>query len=150
MITIDFTSSFDGYDEYEEKYQRLTEIALDILKLKFSPIVSISFVNNKYIHKINKKYRGIDRETDVISFAFLDNLTNRDELLKSGGVVALGDIYISIDKAQEQAQTYGHPLERELSFLYVHGLLHLLGYDHMNKEDEEVMFSLQEKILERR
>ena len=150
MITIDFTSSFEGYDEYEAKYTRLTEIALDMLGLSFSPIVSVSFVNNRYIHRINKKYRGIDRETDVISFAFLDGVENGKDSLKNGEIVALGDIYISIDKAQEQAQTYGHPLERELSFLYVHGLLHLLGYDHMTKEDEEVMFSLQEKILERR
>ena len=77
MITIDFTSSFEGYDEYEEKYIHLTEIALEMLKLDFSPIISVSFVNNKYIHKVNKKYRGIDRETDVISFAFLDGDENR-------------------------------------------------------------------------
>ena len=150
MITVDFTSSFEGFDEYEEKYLHLAEIALEMLGLSFSPIISVSFVNNKYIHKINKKYRGIDRETDVISFAFLDGDENKDHLLKSQEVVALGDIYISVDKAKEQAQTYGHPLERELSFLFVHGLLHLLGYDHMTKEDEEVMFSLQEKILQRR
>ena len=150
MITIDFTSSFEGYDAYEEKYIHLTEIALEMLGYSFSPIISVSFVNNKYIHKINKKYRGIDRETDVISFAFLDGDENKEQLLKSKEVVPLGDIYISIDKAQEQAQTYGHPLERELSFLFVHGLLHLLGYDHMNKEEEEVMFSIQEKILQRR
>ena len=65
-------------------------------------------------------------------------------------MVALGDIYISVEKASEQAQEYGHSIKRELCFLFVHGLLHLLGYDHMNKEDEEVMFDLQEKILKER
>mgnify|MGYP004447298091 FL=1 len=68
-------------------------------------------------------------------------------MLHSKGIVSLGDIYISLDKAQEQAQEYGHPLDRELRFLFVHGLLHLLGYDHMTKKDEEKMFPLQEKIL---
>ena len=96
---------------------------------------------------MNREYRNVDRPTDVISFAFLDNEENKDEMLKHSGPVCLGDIYISVDKAKEQAEEYGHPLKRELSFLFVHGLLHLLGYDHMNKEDEEVMFKLQDEIL---
>ena len=97
--------------------------------------------------KINKKYRHIDRPTDVISFAFLDVENNYDKILFSPGPVVLGDIYISLEKAKEQATEYGHSLHRELSFLFVHGLLHLLGYDHMNEEDEKVMFKLQEEIL---
>ena len=96
---------------------------------------------------MNREYRGIDRPTDVISFAFLDGEENKEALLHGTGPVSLGDIYISIDKAKEQAEEYGHPLERELSFLFVHGLLHLLGYDHMTKEDEQVMFKLQDEIL---
>ena len=104
-------------------------------------IFNVIIVDNKRIHEINKKYRNIDRETDVISFALEDNL---DIELP---VRMLGDIYISIDKAREQANTYEHSLERELSFLAVHGLLHLLGYDHMNKEDEKIMFERQEMIL---
>ena len=147
MIEIDFISKFEEFNDYEEKYQKITEVTLDHLGLDFSPVISISFVDNKYIHKINKKYRDVDRETDVISFAFLDDDVNREETLHSKGVVPLGDIYISVDKAKEQAESYGHSLERELSFLYVHGLLHLLGYDHQNEEQEKEMFSIQEEIL---
>ena len=123
-------------------------MAFSLLGLSFSPIISVSIVDNAYIHEINKTYRGIDRETDVISFAFLDGDKNKDKLLKSNSIVSLGDIYISLEKAQEQANSYGHSLNRELLFLFTHGLLHLLGYDHMKKEDEEIMFPLQDKILE--
>ncbi|HPE14598.1 MAG TPA: rRNA maturation RNase YbeY [Bacilli bacterium] len=103
---------------------------------------NIIIVDNAYIKTINKKYRGIDRETDVISFALEDEKNTKSEIR------VLGDIYISIEKAQEQSITYEHSLKRELSFLTVHGILHLLGYDHMIKEEEKEMFELQEKILE--
>ena len=149
MIEIDFTSKFDEFSNYEKKYLDITKVTLEHLGLDFSPVISISFVDNKYIHKINKKYRDVDRETDVISFAFLDDDENRDNTLHSKGIVPLGDIYISVDKAKEQAENYGHSLERELSFLYVHGLLHLLGYDHQNEEQEKEMFALQEEILQK-
>lgn len=146
-MELDFNSINEEYDSYEEVYESLANKALDHLKLDFNPIVSVSFVDNEFIHKMNRDYRGIDRPTDVISFAFLDGEDNRDEIMHSKQMVALGDIYISLDKAKEQAKEYGHPLDRELRFLFVHGLLHLLGYDHMTKEEEEVMFSLQEEIL---
>ena len=149
MIEIDFTSKFDEFSNYEKKYLDITKVTLEYLGLDFSPVISISFVDNKYIHKINKKYRDVDRDTDVISFAFLDDDENRDNTLHSKGIVPLGDIYISVDKAKEQAENYGHSLERELSFLYVHGLLHLLGYDHQNEEQEKEMFTLQEEILQK-
>lgn len=105
-------------------------------------IMSIIIVDNKTIHEINKQYRNIDRETDVISFALEEGETIEEP------VKTLGDIYISIDKVYEQAKEYNHSVKRELFFLVTHGFLHLLGYDHMNKEDEEKMFSLQEKILD--
>ena len=149
-MELDFNSKFEEYENYEDEYLQLMETALKLLEVKCDPIVSVSLVDNRYIHRMNKKYRGIDRPTDVISFAFLDGQDNREQLLFNEGMVALGDIYISVDKAIEQATEYGHSLKRELSFLFVHGLLHLLGYDHMTKEDEEVMFSLQEKILKER
>ena len=148
MIELDFASNYEGYDYLEEKYTEIIEVAFSLLGLSFSPIISVSIVDNAYIHEINKTYRGIDRETDVISFAFLDGDKNKDKLLKSNSIVSLGDIYISLEKAQEQANSYGHSLNRELLFLFTHGLLHLLGYDHMKKEDEEIMFPLQDKILE--
>ena len=90
---------------------------------------------------IEIRWHGIDRVTDVISFAFEDS-----EKLKST-IRVLGDIYICIPRMQEQAKEYGHSEKRELSFLVVHGLLHLLGYDHQTKEEENVMFTKQELIL---
>jgi len=146
-MELDFDSQIPGYEEYEEKYLALLEKTFHHLHLQCEAILSVTFVDNKFIHKMNREYRGVDRPTDVISFAFLDGDKNRQKELEGKGPVSLGDIYISIDKAKEQAQEYGHPLERELSFLFVHGLLHLLGYDHMDKKDEEIMFKLQDEIL---
>ena len=105
-------------------------------------LFNIIIVDNEYIHKLNKEYRGIDRPTDVISFALEDEVDN----IKLDFRV-LGDIYISLDKTYEQADLYNHSFLRELSFLTIHGLLHLLGYDHMIKEEEEIMFKKQEDLL---
>lgn len=105
-------------------------------------IFSITFVGKERIQEINKTYRGIDKVTDVISFAFEDE----DRVLKKS-LRVLGDIFICIPRMKEQAVSYGHSEKRELSFLTVHGLLHLLGYDHQTKEEEEKMFSKQELIL---
>lgn len=119
--------------EYARKYE-----GLENTELEFSIII----VDNKRIHKINKEYRGIDRPTDVISFALEDS-----EGVELENYRILGDIYISIDKVKEQAKEYGHSEKRELAFLTVHGFLHLLGYDHMEKEEEKIMFGKQEEIL---
>lgn len=105
-------------------------------------IVSFVFVNNKRIKEINKTYRNKDSETDVISFAFMD-----EEINPKTDFINYGEIYISLEKAESQSIEYGHSFDRELCFLTVHGLLHLLGYDHMEKEDEIIMFGLQDKIL---
>lgn len=103
---------------------------------------NVILVDNSYIHELNKNYRHIDRETDVITFALEDtqDIIYNDYRL-------LGDIYISLDKAKEQALLYQHSLKRELCFLAIHGFLHLLGYDHMKEEEEKIMFDLQEVIL---
>lgn len=113
------------------------------LKVK-DGIVSFVFVDNKKIREINKKYRNIDRVTDVISFAFMD-----EEINPNTDYTNYGEIYISLDKALSQSLEYAHSFDRELCFLTVHGLLHLLGYDHMTKEDEKVMFKLQDEILDK-
>ena len=105
-------------------------------------IMNVIIIDNDKIHKINREYRGIDRPTDVISFALEDDKTFVDTDFR-----VLGDIYISIDKVFEQSKAYGHSFRRELSFLTVHGILHLLGYDHMIKSDEEIMFKKQNDIL---
>lgn len=120
------------------EYARKVE-GLDDTELEFSVII----VDNKRIHEINKLYRNIDRPTDVISFALEDY---KD--VEFDNYRPLGDIYISIDKVKEQANEYGHSELRELAFLTIHGFLHLLGYDHMKKEDEEIMFARQELILD--
>ena len=109
-------------------------------KVSFNLII----VDNEYIHELNKNYRSIDRETDVITFA----LEDEDTLIVPDEQRILGDIYISIDRAKTQAEEYGHSLLRELSFLAVHGFYHLLGYDHMTPEEEKVMFKKQEEVLE--
>lgn len=106
-------------------------------------VFSIIFVSLEEIHKLNKEYRGIDRPTDVISFALEDS-----DDFEVAGLRVLGDIYICIDRMQEQAKEYGHSQMRELSFLTCHGLLHLLGYDHMQPEEEKIMFGKQDRILE--
>lgn len=103
---------------------------------------NVIIVDNEKIHELNKSYRFIDRPTDVITFALEDN---KDFVLEGNRV--LGDIYISIDKVREQSKEYGHSFIRELSFLSIHGFLHLLGYDHMNEKDEKEMFNRQELIL---
>ena len=105
---------------------------------------NLIIVDNDYIHELNKTYRHIDRETDVITFA----LEDEDTIVLPNEERILGDIYISIDRAREQAKEYGHSLLRELSFLAVHGFYHLLGYDHQTPEEEKVMFTRQEEVLE--
>ena len=105
-------------------------------------IFNIIFVSNEEIHKINREYRNTDRVTDVISFALEDN---KDIVYDDFRL--LGDIYIAIDVAYDQALEYNHSREREVCFLATHGILHLLGYDHMEIEEEKEMFSLQEELL---
>lgn len=125
----------------ENDLVKVIEKVSELLGIENS-IVSIVLVDNEYIHKINKEYRNVDRETDVISFAFMDDETNPES-----GITDLGEIYISLEKAHSQSKEYGHSFKRELCFLLTHGLLHLLGYDHMTEEDEKEMFGLQEEVL---
>ncbi len=120
------------------KYMQFVTKKLSLEKAMFN----IIFVSNEEIHKINREYRKVDRVTDVISFALEDN---KDIVYKDFRL--LGDIYIAIDVAYDQAEEYNHSREREVCFLATHGLLHLLGYDHMTEKDEKEMFSLQEELL---
>ena len=120
-------------------YVRYVCKKLELDKCEFNVII----VDNDRIHEINREYRDVDRETDVISFAMEDNMDIEYEDFR-----LLGDIYISIDKCYSQAQEYGHSKVREICFLATHGILHLLGYDHMNEDDEEKMFSLQNELLD--
>lgn len=122
-----------------EKYVKYLVEKLSLEKCEFN----IIFIDNERIHEINKQYRGVDRVTDVISFALEDEMDVVYENFR-----LLGDIYISIDKCYEQALEYGHSRQREVSFLVTHGILHLLGYDHMESDDEVEMFKLQKELLD--
>ena len=125
---------------FNETNNEIKELEKEKLRnVEFNVII----VDNNYIHNLNKTYRNIDRETDVITFA----LDDEDKVKTEGDIDILGDIYISIDKAREQAEEYGHTFLREITFLAVHGFYHLLGYDHMNEEEEKVMFQKQEEVL---
>jgi probable rRNA maturation factor len=110
--------------------------------------VSVTFVSNDRIQEINREYRDKDKPTDVISFAMEELGEGEVELVGVDMPRVLGDIIISIPKAIEQAEEYGHSFIRELGFLAVHGFLHLLGYDHMTDEEEKEMFTLQKEILD--
>ena len=128
-----------GYEKYDYLYN-VIDYTINKLNIKDS-IFDIVFIDDEEMHKMNKEYRGIDRTTDVLSFALNDN-KHIESVINS-----LGDIFISIPKMKSQAVEYGHSEKRELSFLTLHGILHLLGYDHIEKNDEEIMFSLQKEIL---
>lgn len=144
-MNIDFVNyGPSSFDEYEALFIDLTKKTFEVVKRDNVFDIDVSIVSNEKIHEINKTYRNIDRPTDVISFAFYDD---EEEMINEDAPNSLGSIIISYEKAIEQAKDYGHSLTREMSFLYVHGLLHLLGFDHMKKEDEVIMFNLQDQIL---
>ena len=111
--------------------------------------MSLSFVDKEEIQEINRNYRGKDVPTDVISFALNDEVEDELDIIGiEDEFNSLGDVIICVDIAKEQAKEYNHSFDREIGFLAVHGFLHLLGYDHMNEEDEKEMFEKQEAILE--
>lgn len=129
--------------------ENLLNFAAAKLQVEDGTEVSITFVTNNRIQEINREYRHKDSVTDVISFALEELGEGEIELIGGDMPRVLGDIIISIAKAQEQAKEYGHSFMRELGFLAAHGFLHLLGYDHMTEEDEREMFTLQKEILDK-
>ncbi len=123
------------YNETKETVKELKKLIKDIFKnIKENYEFNVIFVSNERIKELNKMYRDIDKETDVLSFP------DKDESY-------IGDIFISLEKAKEQALEYKHSLSREVGFLTVHGYLHLLGYDHQNEDEEKEMRALEESIL---
>lgn len=144
-----------------ENEQNKLEVADELLKLMeksaqavfdfegfedFEAEVSVTLVDNDIIRGINKEHRHKDSETDVLSFPQYESLKDEESLEEEQ--LYLGDIVISVEKAVEQSKDYGHSFEREMCFLTVHSMLHLLGYDHMTPEEEKEMNTLQETILE--
>ncbi len=139
-----FDNEVDNFENnYEEDFTAIIKQALKTLHIEDDVEVSCVLVDDERIHEINREYRHIDRSTDVISFAMEDN----DQFYVEGMPRTLGDIFISVDHAKKQAEEYGHSLRREMCFLFTHGILHLLGYDHMTDEQEKEMFGLQDEIL---
>ena len=128
---------------YQKRFKMIAKKALEKNHLDATYDLSVTIVDDETIHAYNRDYRNIDRPTDVLSFAYNDF----DEGIIDEPINSLGDIIISYDTCKRQAKEYGHSFERELCFLFTHGFLHLLGFDHMKKEDEVVMFGLQDEIL---
>lgn len=146
-MVIDFVYEDEGKlceESYEEQFIVIIEKTLETLQINDDVELSCVIIDDSTIHEMNRDYRDIDRSTDVISFALEDN----EQFYVEGMPRSLGDIFISYDHAVLQAKEYEHSLKREMCFLFTHGLLHLLGYDHMNEDDEKKMFTLQKQILE--
>lgn len=135
----------------EEQWEDIKDLLIFAADKEFIQTgeLSVTFVDNEKIQEINREYRDKDRPTDVISFAMEEMGEGEMEIhYDDEAPRMLGDIIISIQKAEEQAKEYGHSVKRELGFLALHGLLHLLGYDHENEADEKVMFDKQKEILD--
>lgn len=150
MLTVELIDETEQLEaEVMEEIKRLLQHAAQQETIDKTAELSVTFVNNERIQQINAEYRNIDRPTDVISFALEDEVEGELEIVHSPDQpVLLGDIIISIEKAKEQADEYNHSFMRELGFLAVHGFLHLLGYDHMDEDEEKEMFERQDSILE--
>lgn len=138
-------------DELTQMVQDVLAYAADYLELEENCAMSVIIVDNEEIQNINREYRQKDAVTDVISFALEESVVEDDfpaiqEVMDESR--ELGDIFVSFQRAQEQAVEYGHSFKRELGFLVVHGFLHLNGYDHMTDEEEAEMFDLQRNILD--
>jgi len=149
ILTIDFIDETEIISaEAEKLVAGVLQFAARNEGIEEGSELSVTFVDNSRIREINREYRSKDTPTDVISFAMEEIAEDEVEIVGAEIPRMLGDIIISIEKAQEQAQEYGHSFDRELGFLALHGFLHLLGYDHMNEADEKKMFSKQKEILE--
>ncbi len=139
-----------GAGTWEELIQTVLSTAMDQEGLSLAAEVSVVFADDQYIHTLNRDYRGVDRPTDVLSFAMQESLEEEPEIFGDSDDaedILLGDIIISLEAAIRQAAEYNHSVERELAFLAVHGLLHLLGYDHLEADETQEMRKREEAIL---
>lgn len=143
--------------DYQSLAEKVVDFSLEYMKFPYEAEVNLTLTDNEGIHAINKEFRDMDRPTDVLSFpmlnyttpgdfAFLDDEDSND-FNPDTGEALLGDIVISVDKVIEQAENYGHSVEREFAFLIVHSMLHLFGFDHMEEDEAKVMEEKQKEIL---
>lgn len=151
MDSIEIINNVKEFDlkQYRKDFRLIVKETKKILDIDSKIALSLTLCLSDYIWKLNKEYRGIDRETDVLSFAIEDGSDEDDllDMMDLTGVREIGDIIINLDRVESQSIEYGHSYKRELCFLFTHGLLHLLGYDHQDKNQEKEMFTLQETIL---
>ena len=150
MYEISYLNVEKGQEDWEAIVKKVLDKCFEEEGLLDSKLImTITFTTPEEIRKINKKYRKIDKATDVLSFPMFEK-DELDEKIKSGDFPyddVLGDVIISIEKVREQAEEYGHSFERELSYMLVHGFYHLMGYDHIEEEDKKIMRPKEEKIL---
>lgn len=141
-LYIDNRQDIEINKETEDLIKKAIEKTLEYEEVSLDYEVSLSFVDNLEIRELNRDYRGIDKETDVLSFPM------EDDFPLEGQLPFLGDIIISLEKTRDQAQDYGHSFIRELIYLTVHSSLHLLGYDHIDQEEKKLMRSKEEAIMD--
>ena len=150
MYEISYLNVEKGQEDWEAIVKKVLDKCFEEEGLLDSKLImTITFTTPEEIRKINKKYRKIDKATDVLSFPMFEK-DELDEKIKNGDFPyedVLGDVIISIEKVREQAEEYGHSFERELSYMLVHGFYHLMGYDHIEEEDKKIMRTKEEKIL---
>ena len=147
-MELSFVNRYNSkYNQYLPILKKLTNKTFNKLNIKSNYLVELIFVKDAEIKKLNNQCRNIDKPTDVLSFAFLELIKN-EVRIKSNDLQILGEIFISIDRIKAQAKEFKHSFLYELAYLYIHGLLHLLGYDHVhNKKDAKIMFDLEDEIL---
>lgn len=150
-MQIFFAQSAYGEDQ-EKVYGETMKRALSVILRKEEideegAEVSVSFVTPEEIQTLNRDYRNVDRVTDVLSFPQFDSVDDLIEMQEETGVAELGDVVICMDRAREQAEEFGHPLEREVIYLFVHSILHLLGYDHMEEEEKKEMRAREDQVM---
>ena len=143
MLNIVNRTKYRDLEQYYPELEKYYRKTLKTLEMEDNYVLSLIICGPVTIRKINWEYRNIDKVTDVISFALLDS----EDAVEYEDRVELGDIFINRNRVFSQAEEYNHSVKREFVFLFVHGLLHLLGYDHMNEEDEKNMFDLQKMIV---
>lgn len=147
-VLINQQNKIEFSNEMQQIIEKVAQISENMLDIPANSELSVLLVDNEYIRELNFNYRKIDSPTDVLSFAMNESTDNEPEIDLPEEVVLLGDIVISLEQAEKQSIEFNHSLYREVAFLFSHGLLHLLGYDHQNEEEERLMREIQEKILQ--
>ncbi|NLT95804.1 MAG: rRNA maturation RNase YbeY [Clostridia bacterium] len=135
------------HPQWEDKLTAIADKCLILEEVDPDAEISLVFTDDEGIRELNKTYRGKDEPTDVLSFALLETGEGEMAIVDGEEELLLGDIIISLETASRQAEEYGHSLDREIAYLMVHGLLHLLGYDHMTEEDKKIMRQREEELL---